>query len=321
VLLSGKDAAGAPFREFTQTSSVNLHGCKLRTSYQIIVGMLVTVECPKAGTSGKGVCVRVWDPPPGVVGHEIAVQIIKPQNLWGVPNPPPDWEIVAKTMVQGRDVRAEIPTTVAAPRTPTTAAVPRGPANAPAAAPARPGTTGVFRAPVIPAAAESNGPPTAAPARLGTTGVFRAPVIPPAVAPAPPPVAGSVRPAPEAGPTTEQRLAELERRSTRLMESVLDIMRGQAEELTRNTLEEFRQQVDALIQDANMRLRQGLKEAYEESAASLIGLRTDLMEQMASRASQMIRSGESTLRTRLQAKMATEEKSAPPKPPEKVPQE
>ena len=53
VLLSGKDAVGAPFREFTQTLIVNLHGCKVRTSYRIMVGMLVTVECPKAGTSGK----------------------------------------------------------------------------------------------------------------------------------------------------------------------------------------------------------------------------------------------------------------------------
>jgi exonuclease VII large subunit len=135
------------------------------------------------------------------------------------------------------------------------------------------------------------------------------------VAPPPPPPA---RPAPVAGPTIEQRLAELERRSTQLVESVLDIMRGQAEELTRNILEEFRQQVDALIQDGEVRLRQGLQQAYEESAASLIGLRTDLMEQMASRGSQIVRTTEDTLRTRLRGQLAIEEKSIPAKPPEKV---
>ena len=118
VLLSGKDASGTPFREFTQTSIVNLHGCKVRTSYRIMVGMIVTVECPKAGTSGKGVCVRVWDAAPGVAGHEIAIQLIKPQNLWGVPNPPPDWEIVAKTMVQGRVVQTERTARFAAPAAP-----------------------------------------------------------------------------------------------------------------------------------------------------------------------------------------------------------
>ena len=350
VLLSGKDAAGTPFREFTQTSTVNLHGCKVRTSYRIMVGMIVNVECPKAGTSGKGVCIRVWDPPPGVAGHEIAVQLIKPQNLWGVPNPPPDWEVVAKQMVQGRAVQTETPLPRAsptAPRTPTPAAVPRGPASPPvvapaappAAAPARPGSSGVFRAPVIPPAAEPGGPPAAAPARLGSSGVFRGPVIPPAAEPGgppaaaparrsstgafrapvnPPAVAAPVRPAPEAGPTVDQRLAELERRATQLVESVLDIMRGQAEELTRNILEEFRQQVEALLQDADVRLRQGFQQAYEESAVSLVALRTDLMEQMASRASQMIRTGEDTLRTRLRNRLTMEEKTGPAEPPEEI---
>jgi exonuclease VII large subunit len=126
------------------------------------------------------------------------------------------------------------------------------------------------------------------------------------------------RPAPVAGPTIEQRLAELERRSTQLMESVLDIMRGQAEELTRNSLEELRQQVDALLQDAEGRLRQGLQQAYDESAASLIALRTDLMAQMSSRGAQMIRSTEDTLRTRLRNQLPFEEKTAPAKPPEKA---
>jgi DNA anti-recombination protein RmuC len=126
------------------------------------------------------------------------------------------------------------------------------------------------------------------------------------------------RPAPVAGPTIEQRLSELERRSTQLVESVLDILRGQAEEITRNSLDEFRQQVDALIQDAEARLRLGLKKAYEESAGSLISLRADLMEQMSSRGAQMIRSTEDSLRTRLRSKLANEAKPAPAKPPEPV---
>jgi exonuclease VII large subunit len=138
------------------------------------------------------------------------------------------------------------------------------------------------------------------------------------MAPVAPPPAAPMRPAPIAGPTIEQRLAELERRSMQLMESVLDIMRGQAEELTRNCLEEFRQQVDALIQDAQGRLRQALQQGYEESAASLIGLRSDLMEQMASRGAQMLRSTEDTLRTRLRNQSAAEDKTLPVKPSESV---
>jgi two-component sensor histidine kinase len=121
-----------------------------------------------------------------------------------------------------------------------------------------------------------------------------------------------------AGATVELRLAELERRSTQLMESVLDIMRGQAEELTRGCLEEFRQQVDALVRDAEERLRQGHQQAYEESAASLIALRTDLVEQMASRGAQLIRSTEDTLRTGLRGPSAGGDKPVPVKPPAPV---
>ena len=309
VLLSGKDAGGMPFREFTQTSTVNLHGCKVRTSYRIMVGMIVTLECPKAGTSGKGVCVRVWDAAPGVAGHEIAVQLIKPQNLWAVPDPPPDWELVAKNMVQGRSAPPERTGRFPAPNLPSATApaerTGRFPApNLPTAAvPAE--RTGRFPAPTLTSIDSPAAPP-------------RPPAIPPAVAPVAPPAPAAVRPAAVAGPTVEQRLAELERRSTQLMESVLDIMRGQAEDLTRNCLEEFRQQVDALIQDAQGRLRQGLQQAYEESASSLIGLRSDLMEQMASRGAQMLRSTEDTLRTRLRNQSAVDDKTFPANPSERV---
>ena len=295
VLLSGKDGSGTPFREYTQTAIVNMHGCKVRTSYRILVGMLVTLECPKAGASGKGVCVKVWDSAPGVAGHEIAVQLIKPQNLWGVPNPPADWETVAKAMAQARAPQADnaaarpAPTPVPGPRP--AVAAPRPPATAPA-------TPVVTPPPVVPTAAVPPLAPTAAATHV--VAVNTAPPVPtPAVVA--PPVTPPARPAPVAGPTIEQRLAELERRSTKLVESVLDILRGQAEEYTRSSLEEFRQQMDALIQDAETRMRQTFQQAYEESAGSLIGLRTDLMEQMASRGAQLIRSTEDTLRTRLRA--------------------
>ncbi|MGA3167273.1 MAG: hypothetical protein ABSF14_14290 [Terriglobia bacterium] len=249
VFLSGRDATGQPFRELTQTALVNLHGCRMRTSYRVLVGMLVTLECPKAGTMGKAVCVKVWDPAEGVAGHEIAVQLIKPQNIWGVPNPPADWESVAKSMVQGRLAPTEHP--------------PRAVASAPAA------------------------------------------VVP-------------VRMPPPAISTVDQRLAEFERRAQQLVESVLEILRTQAEELTRSSLEEFRAQVDVLIRDAEERLREGSQQSYEESAASLIGLRADLTEQMTSRSAQLIRSADEALRTRFRELFGTQSKAVPPKPTEQA---
>jgi hypothetical protein len=171
--------------------------------------------------------------------------------------------------------------------------------------------------PVNPPTAPPLAPPVAAPVAPPVPVVVAPPVALPVPPPAPP--APAARPVPVANPTVDQRLAELERRSTQLVESVLDIMRGQAEQLTRSCLEEFRQQVEALIQDSEVRLREGLKQSYEESAHSLIGLRTDLMEQMSSRIGQMVRSSEDTLRTRLRTHSAGEDKTAPAKPPAPVP--
>jgi len=302
VLLSGKDSTGAPFREFTQTSTVNLHGCKLRTSYRIMVGMLINIECPQAGTSGKGVCVRVWDPSPGVPGHEIAIQLIKPQNLWGVPTPPPDWEVVAKTLVQGRQGQTERGTRPAVN-------VPSGSPISPLRAPTiLPGTL-----PAVATAASSRTTtilPGAIPAVTSPPPLRTATILPGAM-PAVTSPEIPVRPVPLSGPSTEQRLADLEKRATQLVSSVLDIMRGQAEELTRDCLEEFRQQVDVLIQNAEERLRQGSQQSYDESAASLVSLRSDLLEQMATRGAQIVRSTDEAMRSRLRNQLSLDEKIAP----------
>jgi hypothetical protein len=275
IFIFGRDAAGQPFRELTQTAIVNLHGCKLRTAYRVLVGMAIMVECPKSGMSGKAVCVRVWDAPPGLAGREIAVQLIKPQNLWGVATPPPDWEAVAKAMVQGRSAQV--------PPAPARAATP--PASAPPGMTKTP--TGSFPAPT-------------------PTGSFPAPRLAPA-SPPPPPI-----------PTVERRLAELEQRSTQLVASVLDILRGQAEELTRVSLEVFRQQMDALIYDVEQRLRSDMRESYEKSAAMLVSLRKDIMDQMTARGAQLSRSAEEALRNRFRELLGSQTRPVPAIPPEPV---
>ena len=248
VFLSGRDATGQPFRELTQTSLVNLHGCRLRTSYRVLVGMLVTLECPRAGTMGKAVCVKVWDPTEGLPGHEIAVQLIKPQNLWAVPNPPADWEVVAKNLVQGRV------------------------------------------------------PPTEAYDRGGATSGPSASATMPPRAMAPP------------VPSVDQRLAELERRSQQLVESALDIVRAQVEEVTRSGLEDFRAQVDVLIRDAEERMREGFQQSYDESSAALVAVRGDLTEQLTQRGQQLVRSAEEALRGRFRELIAAQGRAPAPAP-------
>lgn len=268
IIIFGRDVAGQRFRELTQTAVVNLHGCKLRTAYRVLVGMAIMMECPKSGMSGKAVCVRVWDAPGGVAGREIAVQLVKPQNLWGVPTPPPDWEVVAKAIVQGRMAQSD---------------------DATAAGPA------------VAVAPEASAPSTLTSPRAAATPSRIIPI------PIPPPAA-----------SVEQGPAELEQRSTQLVSSVLDIVRGQAEEITRASLEVFRQQVEALIYDVEQRLRRELRESYEESASSLVSLRKDIMEQMTARGAQLVRSADEILRNRFRELLTAQERAAPAKPAEPV---
>lgn len=116
IVLSGRDAKGEPFRDETQTDTVNLHGAKVRTSREILVGMLVTVENPILGAVEKAVCVRIYAGTPGEAVHSIALQLVRPGNIWGVDNPPQDWVTAAAEMLGGgaRTPRA-VPTPAAKP--------------------------------------------------------------------------------------------------------------------------------------------------------------------------------------------------------------
>ena len=101
IVLSGRDASSQTFRELTETTTVNLHGARLRTRNHIMVGMQVSVENPATGKAEKAICVRVEGPEPGESLHCIAVQLIHPCNLWQIENPPEDWAQVQAEMIDG----------------------------------------------------------------------------------------------------------------------------------------------------------------------------------------------------------------------------
>jgi hypothetical protein len=98
LFLSGRDAAGQMFREESVTKIVNLHGAKVKTTHEILIGMQVGIENPQNGASVKGVCVRIEEDVPEENAHYIAVQFVKPGNIWELENPPADWEVVAANM-------------------------------------------------------------------------------------------------------------------------------------------------------------------------------------------------------------------------------
>jgi hypothetical protein len=303
IVVSGRDARGQVFREETETCTVNLHGCKLKISRQILVGMVVTLETRHAPSPTKAICVHVWDPPQGETLHEVAVQLLRPQNIWGLKNPPPDWQKVLEALVQGRPGVG-----VTAPRR----------ANSPPQAPpgARPGAPAPVAArpaPTPPAPAQVPKPAAATPVAAPASGAAVRKVPSQAAPPAPV--------APKAVPTATRadnsHLADLEDRSWQLMDSVLQVLRDQTEELVRGTLEEFREQVDALVRDAESRLKQRADESYAGVESSINTLRHDLTDQLNHRTEEIVESARKALHVRVGEMFSTMLRSSQNKPPSK----
>ncbi len=114
IILSARDARGEAFRELTQTVTVNLHGARVRTAREILVGMQVALENPQTGALEKAVCVRVYESVPGQVAHDVAVQLVRPGNIWGIENPPQDWLTVAANLLGG-EASAQRPSAAGSP--------------------------------------------------------------------------------------------------------------------------------------------------------------------------------------------------------------
>jgi hypothetical protein len=211
VILTGRDASGQSFREETETSIVNLHGAKVRTNHAIMVGMIVTLEIVRTGQGGKAVCVQVYEPSMGETAHSIAVQLVQPGNVWGVENPPPDWETV-ESELGGRHFASK---------------------------------TADLKASVMPMKPllEAPAPPTPAASRGDADAVS----------------------------------ADFEKRAARLMESVLDILRIQADGVVRSSLQDVEKQTENMVTAGGARIQERADQVGVELELTLEAFRTEAM--------------------------------------------
>jgi hypothetical protein len=233
IILTGRDASGQPFREETETNTVNLQGARLKTRYQGLDGIQVGIENPRTGAAEKAICVRVEEPAPGQTAHYIAVQLLNPGNVWGIENPPADWEMGA-TELGGR-----------------------------AAPSPRPAT----KLEVLPGLTAA-----AAPAVL-----------------APPPAA----------PDADVLFAELEKRSAELMESVLQILRKETDEIVAKALGGFQQRLAEASTAGETRFGGRVDQAFAELESALKTFRADLEDELTARQEQAVESAEQALRARV----------------------
>jgi len=252
IILTGRDAAGQPFREETETLTVNLHGGRLRTRYQVLVGMQVGIENPRTGVAEKAICVRFEEAAPGQSAHYIAVQLLHPGNVWGVEPPPADWE----------EGVAEWRARLSRPSRAT-----KGEATAQAT-------------------------PTLAPA--GSSGPLEADV----------------------------RFAGLELRVAQLMESALEIVRKQADEIAARTLRDFEERLAAASTAGEMRFTERIDQAFAELESALSTFRADLDDELTARREQAVASAVATLQAKLSSLASPVlEPGAKPSPDKPAPQE
>src|SRR5438270_854302 len=94
--VAGVDALGRPFHERTSTVVVNSHGCRYESKHYVLKNMWVELEVahPEAGREPRTVRGRVmWIQRPRTVRElfQVAVELERPGNIWGIAFPPPDW--------------------------------------------------------------------------------------------------------------------------------------------------------------------------------------------------------------------------------------
>jgi hypothetical protein len=96
LAIQGSDAFRAPYLENVYTLTVNCHGCRYRSKYEVIQGDLVYLEVKESSEGrAKYSCEAQvkWvqrlitkDSP-----FEVALELVAPGNIWGIVSPPDDW--------------------------------------------------------------------------------------------------------------------------------------------------------------------------------------------------------------------------------------
>jgi hypothetical protein len=99
LIVRGIDLLGQPFEERTSTVALNLHGCRYASKHHLPKNTWVTLEIPQGGQR-RNVRARVaWIQRPHSVREffQIAVELETPANIWGVEDPPADWQLPETT--------------------------------------------------------------------------------------------------------------------------------------------------------------------------------------------------------------------------------
>ena len=87
ITLSGKDASGVEFTEKTRTIVIDKFGGKVASKYVLSLGSEMTLHNPIVGQTGRIRVVWVGEKQANGDAHEIGVQLLGSQNVWGIEFP------------------------------------------------------------------------------------------------------------------------------------------------------------------------------------------------------------------------------------------
>ena len=88
--LIGKDPTGSGFQEHTFTLSVNKHGAEIATSHLLSPDSEIVIENHTLSRRSRARVVRRREKRSANSPYEVCVELLDPQNIWGVRFPPPD---------------------------------------------------------------------------------------------------------------------------------------------------------------------------------------------------------------------------------------
>ncbi len=97
LAVAGHDAAGRPLQEHTATLSINCHGCRYFSRYQVEKNAWLTLEIAGAAASLESHRLRArvaWvQKSRRLQGlFQVGVEFEVPGNVWGIASPPEDWQ-------------------------------------------------------------------------------------------------------------------------------------------------------------------------------------------------------------------------------------
>ena len=92
ILVSGTDAAGNPFKEHTFTLNVNKHGAEVAVNHLLATDAEISIENISIGRKGLARVVQRREKRTPNSPYEVSVELLQPENIWGVRFPPSDWD-------------------------------------------------------------------------------------------------------------------------------------------------------------------------------------------------------------------------------------